>query len=422
MSIVKRTPIIGVKPLMQIVSSTRKFLDRQSHNYRMMIVRTTGAQFFYSLTAQYTSIYTKALGADNILIGLISSFSAFISMIISMPIGYITDKYNLRHVLGAGMLFNIVMIGLFAFAADWRWILLAMAINPITMALMFRSQQVIVTNGLHDEDRATGMGLRLQIAYLVGIISPVIAAFIINHMGGLTVEGIRPLFFIRLAGVIIVYSYVYLKTDDVNPAPREKTSSGFIQDFKDVLETGGEKLKNMMLVGALGALVWSILENFAFLYAEEIKGADAYILGLMPTFETIAYLLFSTTMNRLADTRGRKYVFIALRPFLWISFIVAILAKNPYWLLPAWFLRGIALSTSAYNTLLMELVPAEQRGRWMGLINTFSAMVRIVAPVIGGLLYNSRFPWLIFAVPLIVDMLLRIPILYRWVPETLNKS
>jgi len=385
----------------------------------MMVVRTAGSHFFYNLTGQYTSIYTKALGADNILIGLISSFSAFISMLISMPVGYITDKYNLRYVLGAGMFLNIIMIGLYAFAQDWRWIFVAMAINPLTMALMFRSQQVIITNDLRDVDRSTGMGLRLQVAYLLGLISPLIAAFIINIMGGLNVEGIRPLYYIRLVGLIIIYSYVYITVNNVTPVPRDKVSTGFFSDFKDVLDTGGRKLKTMILVGALGAFVWSLLESFAFLYAEEVKGADAYILGLMPTCETIAFLLFSTTMNRLADTRGRKYAFIVVRPGLWLSFIIAILATNPYWLLVAWFLRGIALSTTAYDTLYMELVPAEQRGRWMGLSNTFTAMVRIIAPVMGGFLYDSTQSWLIFAVPLAIDMLLRTPILHKWVPETL---
>ena len=399
----------------------RDFLERQSHNYRMMIVRTTGAHFLFNLTGQYTSIYTKALGADNIMIGMISSFSAFISMLVSMPVGYITDKYNLRHVLGAGMFLNIVMIGLYAFAHDWRWIFIAMAINPLTMALMFRSQQVIITNGLRDEDRATGMGLRMWVAQLLGLISPVLAALIVDSYGGLTVNGIRPLFYIRFTGLIITYSYVYLKVGNIAPITRTKTSTGFLSDFKDVLETGGRKLKVMIVVSALGAMVWSILENFAFLYAAEVKGANEFILGLMPTCETIAYILFSTTMNRIADTKGRKYAFIMVRPGLWLSFIIAILAPNPVWLLVAWLLRGIALSTTAYDTLFLELVPAEQRGRWMGLSNTFSAMVRIGAPILAGFMYDSSYPWLVFAVPLAVDMIIRIPIMHLWIPETMKK-
>lgn len=402
------------------INNIRGFLDRQSHNYRMMIVRTAGARFLFNLTGQYTSIYTKALGADNIMIGMISSFSAFISMLVSMPVGYITDRYNLRHVLGVGMFLQIVMIGLYAFAHDWRWIFLAMIINPLTMALMFRSQQVIITNGLRDEDRATGMGLRMWIAQILGLISPVIAALIVDSFGGLTAEGIRPLYYIRFTGLIITYSYVYLKVNNVAPSIRGRTSAGFLGDFKDVLDTGGRKLKIMILVGALGAFVWSLQENFAFLYAAEVKGANEFILGLMPICETIAYILFSTFMNRLADTRGRKYAFIIVRPMLWLGFIIAILTPTSYWLLVAWFLRGVALSTSAYDTLFMELVPADQRGRWMGLSNTFSAMVRIGAPLLGGFLYDSIYPWLIFAVPLVVDMLIRIPILHRWVPETMK--
>jgi MFS family permease len=355
------------------------------------------------------------------MIGLLSSVSAFISMIISMPVGYITDKFNLKNVIGVGMLLHIIMIAFYAFARDWTWILLAMVINPVTMSLMFRSQQVIITNGLKDEDRATGMGLRMQIAMTLGLASPLIAAFIVNQSGGLTVDGIRPLYYIRLLGLIAVYSYVFLRLHNVPPVERKVSSKGFLSDFNEVLKSGGKKLRTMILVGALGSLVWSTLQDFMYLYAAEVKGADAFLLGLLPTIQTIASVLFATPMNRIADLRGRKFAFIIVRPGLWLSFIIAILAPTPNWLLVSWFLRGFALSTSAYNTLFLEMVPAEQRGRWMGLSNTFSALIRIGAPLLGGYLYSSRFPALIFLVPLLIDMLVRIPILHFWVPETLKQ-
>ena len=408
--------------MLEGIRSLREFLGRQSHNYRMMIVRSAGANFLFNLTNQYRSIYTKALGADNMMIGLLGSVSAFISMIVSMPVGYATDKFNLKKVVGVGMLLNIVMIAFYAFARDWRWIFIAMAINPLTMSLMFRSQQVIITNGLKNTDRATGMGLRMQIAMVLGLISPILAAFLVNSFGGLTVDGIRPLFFIRLAGLIIVYGYVYLKLHSEPPVTRETKSLGFFSDFKEVLHTGGRKIKVMMIVGALGALVWSTMQDFTYLYAAEIKGADELLLGLLPTTQTIASVLFATHMNRLADKRGRKFAFTSVRPALWLSFIIAIFAPNPYWLLLSWFLRGIALSTSAYMTLFLEMVPPEQRGRWMGLSNTFSALVRIGAPLLGGYLYSSNIPALIFIVPLIVDMLIRMPIFHFWLPETLKQE
>jgi len=400
----------------------RDFLARQSHNYRMMIVRSGGGMFLFNLTGQYSSIFTKALGADNMTIAWLSSVSSFISMLISMPVGYITDNYNLKKVMGAGLFLNIAMVGMYAFAQDWRWIFVAMVINPFTMAFMFRSQQVIITNELDSAERARGMGVRMQIAMILGLISPIPAAFLVKSWGGLTLEGIRPLYYIRFVGMIIIYSYVYIKLTDVLPMPRAKKSTGFIDDFREVLDEGGRKLKVMIVVGALGALVWSTIRSFTYLYAAEIKGADELILGLLPTVETIAFVLFATPMNNLADTRGRKYAFLLVRPALWLFFVLVILAPNQYWLLVAWFLRGIGMSTSAYNTLFLEMVPAEQRGRWMGLSNTFSALIRIGAPLLGGLMYDSNLPWLLFAVPLAVDMLIRIPIFHFYVPETLPKQ
>ena len=400
----------------------RDFLARQSHNYRMMIVRSGGGMFLFNLTGHYSSIFTKALGADNMTIAWLSSVSSFISMLISMPVGYVTDNYNLKKVMGAGLFLNIAMVGMYAFALDWRWIFVAMVINPFTMALMFRSQQVIITNELDSAERARGMGVRMQIAMILGLISPIPAAFLVKSWGGLTLEGIRPLYYIRFVGMIIIYSYVYIKLTDVLPMPRAKKSTGFLDDFREVLDGGGRKLKVMIVVGALGALVWSTIQSFTYLYAAEIKGADELILGLLPTVETIALVMFATPMNNLADTRGRKYAFLLVRPALWLFFVLVILAPNQYWLLVAWFLRGIGMSTSAYNTLFLEMVPAEQRGRWMGLSNTFSALIRIGAPLLGGLMYDSNLPWLLFAVPLAVDMLVRIPIFHFYVPETLPKQ
>ena len=402
------------------VGEVRDFLSRQSHNYWMMVVRSGGANFLFNLTGNYSSIYTKALGADNIMIGYLSSVSSFISMIISMPVGWVTDNYNLKKVMGAGMLLHIVMIGLYAFAQDWRWILLAMVVNPFTMSFMFRSQQVIIVNGLKPEDRASGMGFRMIIAQILGLLSPIPAALLVNHFGGLNVDGIRPLFIIRLAGMICVYGYVYLRLTDVLSQPRDDSKASFLGDMTEVMK-GGRKLKTMIVVGALGALVWSTMENFVFLYAAEVKGADELVLGLMTTVSTIAAITFSVPMNRLADTRGRKFAFTSVRPALWLSFAIVVFADNPYWLLPAWFLRGLALSSSAYETLMMELVPPEQRGRWLGISETFSALVRVGAPILGGYLYDSSYPALIFLIPLVVDMVFRIPILHFMVPETLER-
>jgi MFS family permease len=165
-------------------------------------------------------------------------------------------------------------------------------------------------------------------------------------------------------------------------------------------------------------MVWGMMEPFTFLYAAKIKGANALTLGIMTTVSILATIIFSLPINEIADKRGRKFATFLIRPALYIWMIMTVLAPSPSWLVLAWFFRGIGLSSTAYDTIALELVPPNQRGRWLGITNTFSSIIRIPAPLISGFLYRGSYSYLIFLIPFLIDLMLRMPLL-RWkVPET----
>jgi MFS family permease len=397
----------------------RGFVKRQSHNYRMILVRSAGAYFLMNLTSNYRSIYTTALGADSVTLGGIRSVSSAVNTLISLPSGWISDNYNLKKVMGAGMAIQVIMVALLALAKNWTWVLVSMILEPFTMALMFRSQTVMMSNALQDGDRATGFGLRQIVGQLVGITAPIPAALLVGYFGGLKVEGIRPLFFMRTVGLALLYAYVYTKLDDAPPQTRPEKSSVF-QDFREVLE-GGKGLKTWIAVSCLGSMVWGMMEPFTFLYAAEVKGADALTLGIMTTASTLASIILSLPVNQIADTRGRKFAIFMIRPALYIWMLMVVLAPNPSWLIVAWIFRGIGMSSTAYDTIALELVPPNQRGRWLGITNAVSSIARIPAPLIGGLLYQGGSSYLIFLIPLLLDLGLRMPLLAWKIPETGTK-
>jgi MFS family permease len=394
----------------------RGFVKRQSHNYRMILVRSAGAYFMMNLTGNYFSIFTTGLGADSVTLGGIRSVSSAVNTLISLPSGWISDNYNLKKVMGAGMAIQVIMVALLALARNWTWVLVSMVLEPFTMALMFRSQTVMMSNALQDGDRATGFGLRQIVGQLVGITAPIPAALLVGYFGGLNVEGIRPLFIMRTVGLAFLYAYVYTRLDDVPPQPRPEKSS-VLQDFRDVLE-GGEGLKTWIAVSCLGSMVWGMMEPFTFLYAVEVKGADALTLGIMTTVSTLAFIVLSLPVNQVADTRGRKFAIFMIRPALYIWMIMVVLAPSPSWLIVAWIFRGIGMSSTAYDTIALELVPPSQRGRWLGITNAVSSIARIPAPLIGGLLFQGGTSYLIFLIPLLLDLGLRMPLLAWKIPET----
>ncbi|RLI09460.1 hypothetical protein DRO42_04160 [Candidatus Bathyarchaeota archaeon] len=405
---------------MRVFGRLRDFLERQSHNYRMMLVRSGGHTFLFNLTGNYDSIYTTALGADSVTLGSMRGLSGAVNMLVSLPSGWLTDIYSLKKMMGVGMAIYVLMVAMYAFARDWTWIVVAMALAPITMALMFRSQNIMISNGLREEDRATGFGLRQIIAQVAGLVSPIPAALLVERFGGLTVEGIRPLYLIRLFGLAVLYLFVYTRLTDVPPQPRSKEGT-FLQDFREVLE-GKEGLRAWIAVGCLGSMVWGIMEPFTFLYAAQVKGANALTLGIMTTVSTLVSILVALPVNRVADSRGRKVAIFLVRPFLYAWMILLVVAPSPSWLIVAWAFRGVAMGSSAWETLGMELVPAGQRGRWLGITNTLGSLFRIPAPIIGGILYRGVTPGLLFLVPLALDAGIRMPILALKVPETVRRA
>jgi hypothetical protein len=73
----------------------------------------------------------------------------------------------------------------------------------------------------------------------------------------------------------------------------------------------------------------------------------------------------------------------------------------------------------AFNTMSMEMVPREYRGRWTGFVSLLQNSIRVPALLLGGYIYEYIDPTLVFTIPLIVDILIRMPILTT-IPDTLK--
>lgn len=407
---------------MSAIRNALDFLKRQSHNYRILLTRSAISTMFMNLTNQYSNIYTTLLNADYRTLGAMSSVGSIVSMIIALPAGWISDRYNLKKVYLIGLVVQLLWIAMYAFAQDWTWIAVATLISPFTMALMMRSQTIMVSKGLRNEDRAQGFALRSVISQILGLIAPIPAAYLVIYFGGSeepTVAGIRPLYYIRLIGMSLIAVYAWWKLQDEPTVPRSKKTS-VINDFKEVFK-GGKGLYLWIIQGALGSIIMGLYMSFTYVYARDIKGADVLTLSLMTMASTLATIIFSIPMSRLTDTRGRRFAALISRPARFIWMLMFVWAPDPFWLIVAYFFRGVSMSSNAFQTWSLELVSPEMRGRWLGVTNMINAIVRIPAPYIGGILFDDVNPDLVFLIPVALGLFLRTPILTR-IPETLNQE
>jgi MFS family permease len=175
-----------------------------------------------------------------------------------------------------------------------------------------------------------------------------------------------------------------------------------------------------LIMIALMEIPWTMVNPFMPLFAHQVKGADEFILGALGTVRFFVPFVFAIPIGRLADRHGRKKILLALAPLTYIANLLLILAPGPKVLLLAAFFFGFyGISTAVVNAMAAEMVPREQMGRWIGIMSLVRGIFSIPLPILAGGLWNAFGPIYVFVAAILIDLLLRIPLLLS-VPETLS--
>ena len=390
---------------------------RQKRNWRTVVTRQIFNRFFNELTLQYANIYITLLGASPVQLGAVNSGWGIAQSLISLPLGMIRDRFNIRkiYLFGVGMLIFVPL--LYAIAPSWQ--LIAIAILLSGLGMMVGSCVLICDLSLPPRDRATGKALCEGTGALPTILAPTMAAVLITLFGGISLGSIRNLYWLQFAARALLFVFVYRKLTDIvrpNNAPKK---FDFIKEFGEVFKRG-TAVKRWLLFQSTNMFTMTMLATFRYPYIYEVKGASQFIIGGIATAMLITEALFSTVIGRFADKVGRKKAFYILIPFFSVANIALIWAPTPQWLLFAGFLMGFRMIAAfSYGSMTPELVPPDCMGRWRGLIGFCTGIACIPAPIIGGLIWENLGPEWVFIVITAMDLLIRTPLLYM-VPETLN--
>lgn len=406
---------------MSLLAKFREFLSKQSKNYKVLLVRGIGAQSFQQLVMNFNSLYIVELGASAFQLSTVRAVGSVVSAAISLPVGWLSDIYSIKKIMTLGMIIQILSVAFYAFALDWRWIIAAVVCATLTMTLVFRIENIILANSLADHNRARGYGTRETIMRVFSVFAPTIGGLIVHLFGGISVEGIRPLYYIQLVGFSAVSLFVIWKLDDID-VDRNERRNNFLEEYREMFNSG-KNLKMFAILQSMGSITWGLSMPFPFVYAADFKGADAIIVGYMGTSFGLIAMLLAIPMGIWADKRGRKFTIFLTRPFFYASYILLILAppEASWVLLLAWSCRGVMMSSRSWMTMSMEMVPQKFRGRCTGFLSLLSNSIRVPAMLLGGYLYESGNPELVFIIPVLVDLFVRMPMLTR-IPETMKKE
>ncbi|MCS7364128.1 MAG: MFS transporter [archaeon GB-1867-035] len=404
-----------------MLEGVRKFFSKQSKNFIVLLFRRGYTSLFNNIPMQYTSLYMKTLGVKEIGIGYLRSLGDIASTIISPFLGFIADVKSLKKALMIAMAIEVVAPLFYLFAWDWQLLTLAVIFSTLTLNIGGIVEVVYIANSLRRTTRATGFGVINTVSIIASLIAPIIAAFIVEQFGGITTNGIRPLFIIQFFGLALLAPITLIFLKDIKGSGKKFNLK---EDFKSMFNILRNRrwLQRWVIVEALGGYVWGTTTPYIMIYAVEYKGASPWILGIMGTILNAFSFASSIPIGRLGDKIGRIKTLVMIRPAFHLSLLLFIFAPNPYFLIIAWAFRGIFFSSMAlWQTIAMELVPEEERGRWSGIKGFLSGLARIPSSIVGGYMWTYLGPQTPFIAALIIDLFIRLPLLYM-TPETLKKK
>jgi len=402
------------------ISKGYGFFRRQQRDWKVTVARTSLSMFFYRMVLPYMSVYTMALGATGTQLGIVNSVGMGIAGLVSPFTGWLIDRIGVKRIYLIGIVLLAVSYLIYGVAQNWTIIIIAMVAYWLGTTVSVHGCAVICGNSLASEDRATGMSLcETFAAGILGIIAPMLGALLVTTFGGVNVSGIRPLFFVCMAGIIATFFLILTQLSNRRWGNRTEPSSNFFRDLSQIFKQG-HNLKRWIVITSVGNLSWAMLLPFIQPFAHELKGADQYILGLMVTASAVVPLVLGIPMGRLADKIGRKKVIYLTMPLIWASSLMLIWAPTSGFLIGAGVLQGfVMIGMVVAGAMTFELVPAEQMGRWTGIVRFFRMLLAAGATFVAGVIWDKIGPQYLFLTVIGLDLFIRIPLLIG-MPETLG--
>jgi MFS family permease len=277
-------------------------------------------------------------------------------------------------------------------------------------------------NSIKNKQRGTVYGLANIFILTPLLFAGLIGGQIVSMSGGLTVEGIRPVYLVQATLLVAAWVLVWRLLGERAPnQPKRRLSlRTLIDDYGNVLSRKG--VRSWVGMKSLGSLSIGLAGPFWMVYAAAVHGASAMAIAFMVTARSLTNIVFSPAAGRLTDTVGRKKMIIGGRIVMYVATAMFLLmGGNEVFLIAAWVLMGLSDTTGvAWQAEEAELVSHNQRARMTAMSVAAFNLLAVPASILGGWLWDSVSKLAPFVVMAVVDGLIRMPIVYLYIPEGKN--
>lgn len=323
-----------------------------------------------------------------------------------LGIGYLLDRFPIRVIIQSCFAMAVVGLLLLEYAAA-AWVLVA---GAILFGIGASPIWIVGMSSVSESDRGHQMGV-LYMAWMLGLgLGPVLLNFFLDWFG----YGVS--FLILLGLMIAAWAVSWVIPDMARPIETVSFGEQLRALFRHMKAV--KPLLPGMILQTLGAsMLMPILPTFAENQLLLTSSQYSFFLLTGGAFAVLALI----PMGRLSDILGKKWFLVA--GFFSVAFgLYMITTIETLWICLFWaVVLGISYAAilPAWNALLAQFVPPQQKGAGWGVFSTVEGIGVMLGPVMGGIIADSfglDMPFLVSA-----GLFLFIGLFYVWFPFRLFK-
>lgn len=393
------------------------FLRGLPRNFKVMMARNSLANFIVNMNP-YNSLFIFALGASGTELGMLSSLGLAFSTLFSILTGWMSDRGDKKSIFLAGAAVGVLVPIAYALSPNWSWLAVAFILFGVSEGIVQPAWQAMYANSVNDDSRGTVYGLANLFVMSPILFAGLAGGYLVSWFGGLDAGGIRPLYYLQivLSLAIVAFIWRYLAPPRRQGQPVPFSFGQMVADYREVLSIDG--VRSWVLMKSLGSITVGLVGPFWMVYASLVWGASAMTIAFMVTVRTLTRIVLSPFVGRLTDVYGRKKLIIGGRLMMYLSAVVFLWGGGGWMLFLAWVLMGMNDATSvAWQAKEVELVGSGQRARMTALSMGAFHLLAVPASLLGGYLWDQVGYLAPFIFMIVVDGLVRMPIIIKYIPE-----
>jgi len=340
----------------------------------------------------------ETLGADPVQIGILYAVTNLFAALTLLLAGKLADRYDRKKIMIAGWLAWLPAPLIFSFARDWLQMLPGMVMWGVWLGSPTTTAYVITAA---DKQKLTLTFTTISAGWSMGyIFSPAVGGYLSGTMGMQFVFYLAFIFY-ALASLTLFFIRSQRASQSTQQTSEERTS------FFKLLRTG--KLLRLSVFFASIMFVLMMFRPFVAQFLADVYRYGDFEIGIFGSVAFLSSAVLGVLLGRLGD-RSRKSYALALSMILCsLSLVPLLLFANFYILIAAFFIAGGSYITwSLMSAIVGPLAPESCRARWVSIPQTVSMFSSIVAPYVGGFLYDVSpyYPFMVGIVATLVFALL----------------